>query len=54
MKKLINFYTSTPSYFKCGNEAVSKRSGVAISTIKKFKKSPSYATLKSDYLNKTV
>lgn len=51
MKTLKNFLQTNPSFFKCGTERVSKRSGISQNTINKFKKSSEYKTLKNNYLN---
>ena len=51
MKTLKNFLQKSPSFFKCGTERISKRTGICCNTINKYKKSAEYKTLKNNYLN---
>ena len=51
MKTLKTFLQKNPSFFKCGTERVSKRSGISPNTINRFKRSSEYKTLKTNYLN---
>jgi hypothetical protein len=52
MKTLINFLSSNPSYVKCGNNRIAKRTGLKESTVAKFKKSSIYQELAKNYRNK--
>ena len=52
MKTLINFLSNNPSYVKCGNTRIAKRTGLKESTVAKFKKSPMYQELAKNYRNK--
>ena len=51
MKTLIKFYTENPSYCKCGNMRVAERTGIALSTIKRFKASQIFKNMNKNYRN---
>ncbi len=50
MKKLIKFLNEKPSYMKCSSKRISEASGVAESTINKYKKNSAYKASKKEYL----
>ena len=50
MKKIENFLKSKPSYTKWGNERLAAKTGLALSTIQKFKKTSSFKEIKESYL----
>lgn len=49
MKKLITFLGSKPSYLKWGAERISLATGIALSTVTKFRKSKEFKALKANY-----
>ena len=52
MKTLINFLSNNPSYVKCGNTRIAKRTGLKESTVAKFKKTIMFQELAKNYRNK--
>jgi hypothetical protein len=51
MKTLQKFLSSRPSYFKCGVERLAKATGIATSTINKFRKTNEFKDMKKNYLS---
>lgn len=50
MKKLEILLTLRPSYTKWGNARLSEKTGLAESTVARFKKSERFKQIKSNYL----
>lgn len=51
MKTLTNFLISNPSYCKCSNERIAKRTGLKESTVKRFKKTLIFSSINNNYRN---
>lgn len=51
MKRLEQFMTENPSYTKWGNERLATKLNLKVSTVEKFKKSATFKTIKSNYIN---
>jgi|JRYI01.1.fsa_nt_gb hypothetical protein len=51
MKTLEKFLKENPSYCKCGNERISKLTGISLDTIKRFKKTNFFKNINSNYRN---
>lgn len=52
MKTLTAFLSSNPSYVKCSNEKIAKRTGLKESTVKRFKNTTMFKEINSNYRNK--
>lgn len=52
MKTLTTFLSNNPSYVKCGNTRIAKRTGLKESTVAKFKKTAAFMELAKSYRNK--
>jgi hypothetical protein len=52
MKTLQRLFTENPSYLKRGVESLIKITGLAESTIVRFRKSGTYKDMKTNYKNK--
>jgi hypothetical protein len=50
MKTLTTLFTNNPSYMKWGNQRIADKTGLKVSTVERFKKSPIYRTMKNQYL----
>ena len=50
MKTLTAFYTKNPSYLKVGSAKVAIKTGLKTATVDKFKTTPEYRTMKSQYM----
>jgi hypothetical protein len=51
MKTLSKFLADNPSYVKCSNERIAKRTGLKESTVARFKKGQMFAEMNSNYRN---
>ena len=51
MKTLMKLFTSNPSYTKWGNSRLATKTGLKESTIKRYKNTAEFKSLKQVYLN---